>query len=478
MNMNVASIAKKIIIKGKLVTKSPLRIGSGGTDNITDILVLKNKEGKAFIPGTSLAGVLRREIKALCGVDEVVNCLFGYVDKKTGDCKQSLITVSDVVFDDSKIVIREGVGINSLAGTAIENAKFNFEGIERGAEGNFEIEITVRQQDEDINEYEFLHRDDKFYAKDMYEDLAASLADILSSGISIGASTAKGFGKVTTKANCGWVAFDFVNGKDAKDWLNYLKTGKKPANTYVANEKSARYADEDFVLEAEFELRSSLLVRDYEAAEGLKIGDKNINAVQMKSKDDYVIPGTSVKGTLRSYAERILLAMNGKDQAKVRKFINEFMGFVADKESEHSQKSKLLVDEVYIKSKRLVENEQTRNRIDRFTGGTIETALFTELPVWQQGKGVPVINLCCRVQKCTEAQAGLMLLLLREMWQGYIAFGGGKAIGRGVFKGVSADIHYAREEFTIQEKNNNFTVNGDKTKLEYYVKALVGEING
>ena len=36
---------------------------------------------------------------------------------------------------------------------------------------------------------------------------------------------------------------------------------------YVANKQSVQYADEDFVLEAEFALRSALLVRDYEAAD-------------------------------------------------------------------------------------------------------------------------------------------------------------------------------------------------------------------
>ena len=471
-----AKIVKRIIFEDTLVIKTPLRIGSGATDNITDMLVLKNKEGNAFIPGTSLAGVLRYEFEALYG-EKVADLLFGSI---RDDGAQSLITISDVEFTKSTIMIRDGVSLDSLAGTSKEGAKFDFEAVERGAEGNFRIEITVRDAfcDEDKLP-QISYRHEKFAVTgDFYGELAASLADILSAGISIGASTAKGFGKVSAKSECGCVVFDFADGKDAEAWLKYLETGKKPERMYVANKQSVQYADEDFVLEAEFALRSALLVRDYEAAEGLKIGDKNINAVQMKSKGDYVIPGTSIKGTLRSYAEKILLAMSGKNKEKTHKFIDDFMGFASDKESEPSRKSKLLVDEIYIGSNKLVENEQTRNRIDRFTGGTIDTALFTEIPVWQQSKGTPVVNLRCRVQKCTEAEAGLMLLLLRELWLGYISLGGGKAIGRGVLQGVCADIHYKGDVYTIQDENIKFTVKGDKYKLETYVKALAGEING
>ncbi len=42
-----------------LETVSPLLIGTGEDNNLTDTLVLKNKNDMPFIPGTSLAGVLR-----------------------------------------------------------------------------------------------------------------------------------------------------------------------------------------------------------------------------------------------------------------------------------------------------------------------------------------------------------------------------------------------------------------------------------
>ena len=57
-----ASVTGKIIITGMLMLDSPLLIGQGGHTaeaSQADIQVLRDGEGRPFIPGTSLAGVLR-----------------------------------------------------------------------------------------------------------------------------------------------------------------------------------------------------------------------------------------------------------------------------------------------------------------------------------------------------------------------------------------------------------------------------------
>ena len=58
-----AKILQKIVFTGTLQLDSPLMIGSGTETekrkNEADIHVLKDKLERPFIPGTSLAGVLR-----------------------------------------------------------------------------------------------------------------------------------------------------------------------------------------------------------------------------------------------------------------------------------------------------------------------------------------------------------------------------------------------------------------------------------
>ena len=61
--MDSAGLIAKVKIEGTLRLDSPLLIGVGygsvGHTNVADIHVLKNKEGRPFIPATSLAGVIR-----------------------------------------------------------------------------------------------------------------------------------------------------------------------------------------------------------------------------------------------------------------------------------------------------------------------------------------------------------------------------------------------------------------------------------
>ena len=65
--MSKAKIVEKYVIRTTMKTLAPIRIASGQEDGVTDVLILKNKQNKAFIPGTSLAGVLRAEISDIYG---------------------------------------------------------------------------------------------------------------------------------------------------------------------------------------------------------------------------------------------------------------------------------------------------------------------------------------------------------------------------------------------------------------------------
>ena len=118
------------------------------------------------------------------------------------------------------------------------------------------------------------------------------------------------------------------------------------------------------------------------------------------------------------------------------------------------------VDEAYILKDDVYTIAQTRNRINRFTGATIGTALFTEIPIWRKKNGIPVVKISCSIKECTPAQAGLMLLILREMWMGNLCFGGGKAVGRGALVGVQAKINFKGKKYVLPDNDDNFIKKG------------------
>lgn len=472
--MSGAKLVRKIVIQSKLKTQSPLRIGSGANEGLTDILILKNKQGQPFIPGTSLAGVLRSEIAAIYD-KAVADKLFGSIDGH--DANQSMLNISDVVLTSKGIVVRDGVAIDELTGVAKTGAKFDFEALERGAVGNVFLELTVRECDE-AKPLAINYQHNAYSVKgDCYGEMAATIADLLTGGISVGSLTTKGYGKIAGAEAVAVYDFDFAQAKSAEQWLAYISDEKLPQAAYTGKAEAAK-AEKNFYLEVDCALQGALLVRNFDV-DDVKVGSEGVklSAVQLKSGEDYVIPGTSWKGVLRSRAFKILLALTGNDLQAAQRRLQEIFGFAND-DKQSGKRSRLLVEETYISSDKLYAMRQTRNRIDRFTGSTIEGALFCEEPVWQQKRDAKTITLNASLRNCNnKAEAGLMLLLLKDLWLGNMNIGSGKGIGRGVLRGVHCQIDYAGNTYTMENKNG-FTLTGNKDELEACVQALVGELNG
>lgn len=451
-----------------------MHIGSGANEGLTDILILKDKQGQPFIPGTSLAGVLRSEIAAIYG-EKAADKLFGSIDGR--DSNQSMLNISDVVLTSKGIVVRDGVAIDELTGVAKTGAKFDFEALERGAAGDVLLELTVRKCDE-AKPLEITYQHNAYSVKgDCYGEMAATIADLLTGGISVGSLTTKGYGKIAGAEAVSVYDFDFAQAKSAEQWLAYISDEKLPQAAYTGKAEAVKAA-ENFYLEVGCALQGALLVRNFDVDDSKQNKEEaTLSAVQLKSGEDYVIPGTSWKGVLRSRAFKILLALTGNDLQAAQHKLQEIFGFANDGEKQSGKRSKLLVDETYISTKKLSAMRQTRNRIDRFTGSTIDSALFCEEPVWQQKRDENTVTLKACLKNCSQAEAGLMLLLLKDLWLGNMNIGSGRGVGRGVLRGMHCQIDYAGNTYTMENKNG-FTLTGNKDELEACVKALVGELNG
>ena len=164
--------------------------------------------------------------------------------------------------------------------------------------------------------------------------------------------------------------YDFSQYDDVKAWLTHTS----PKNIYDVKAKE-RLGDQSFVIEADFSLKTSLLVRSRDVSEA--DSNANIDVVPMMSGDDYLIPGPSVKGVLRHQAAHILRILE-----KSPTLLDDLMGYSRD--DGKKQKSRFRVDEVYISPQDVAAVKQTRNAIDRFTGSTMDSKLFAEKPLWQK----------------------------------------------------------------------------------------------
>lgn len=450
--MNNAGIIEKIVVEGTIKTESPLLIGTGENDGVIDTMILKDKQARPFIPGTSLAGVLRECLYSAEPDDELADRLFGKIarNRQLNDRSyQSAIIVEDIILRNAKTIIRDGVGIDNFTGVGKDGAKYDYEAVDRGAKGDFSLVVTLRACHAEY--------------RGQLEAAVKKLADIMMGGISIGALTTKGFGRVVGEAII-VKTYDFTNPASVRDWL--LGNSKScPIYQAVASDV---WNENDFVLAADFAINGSLIVRG-EVDDDMVVDSKQVlSKVQLKSGNDYVIPGTTVKGIIKKQAQRIFSKMD-----KNEKLLDDLLGYSND---DVKQKSRLYTEEIYFKAGTKTALH-SRNRIDRFTGGTVDGALFTNQPVWQEEPDKPVLCLKFRVKDCKAWEAGLMLFILRDIWTGNVAFGGEKSIGRGTLSGVKARINY-HGKYVLTASEQKLLVEGDKNQLEKYAEALFDEDGG
>lgn len=453
-NVNPAQILGRITVRGRLHLAAPLLIGegeSGEERNDRDIHVLCSKAGVPFIPGTSLAGALRSliEVENPCAAD----ILFGTMHRTGGetvrDERQSAVSLYDVELNDALIGSRDGVHIDDVTGTAIDAHKYDYEIVESGAGGTFYAEILLRR----------VHQKDEHTLK----ETLLRLSELLRGGFHVGALTTKGFGRMQLRdmvVDC----YDFRRPEDAIAWLSPKRGNAAWHMAYDdATQTEPPPADGDFVITADFALTGALIVRDSVDPLAEADGEKS-PAARMKTNaaGQNIIPGTSLKGVLRHRAAYILYAL-GKEQTQAEAFIDRLMGTTA-------ARGRFIVEEVVVDAEM---HKQMRSRIDRFTGGTIPSALFSTVPVWREKDGGRSVTLRFGVRQASEQEAGLCVLLLKDLWLGRAAIGGEKSIGRGTLEGLHAVIRYHGRCYELTQ-GQSFAADTVQT-LQGYVTALCEE---
>ncbi len=455
--MSKDSIRGKLCIEGHLVMKAPLLIGTGDKDegNQTDIQILKDKDGRAFIPGTSLAGVLRQYVETES--PRAAALLFG-TDLEHPSAYEMELQSSTILYDvklsNVTIVRRDSVNIDGVTGTGIQHGKFDYEVIDQGAHGTFAAEILLRN----IHESE----------RDLLQSALVRLANHLSDGFHLGARTAIGFGKAVLED----INVDIYDFQKAGDTAAYFMNQPSPSHMLFQHTPSEHaYPADDFVVDADFMLSGGLMVRDSDKShlENGNSEEGKIDAIMMRDSDgNWRVPGASLKGVLRHRCEFILQSL-GKDPD----MLESLMGPDPQKLREHLSpklRSRFLVDESRL-TEAVRPYHQTRVRIDRFTGGYIDSALCSMMPVWQKEADKPALSMHWEIHNAQPWEIGLALLLLKDAWLGRIAIGSGKSIGCGRLQGLKANLYYQNKSLSLFADQQVQPENA--RKLQDFVDAFI-----
>jgi len=413
-----------------LEASTPLRVGSGDSDVEIDSPVLKNWNGLPMIQGTSLTGVLRAAFRDdgsrehLFGKDFGSRVLVSHahlVDEK-GDIPYGLGRgVSDGEFlnryDD--LPVREHTAITAQ-GVALKGSKFDEEVVYKGSRFKFELEFITTNDEAD---------------NALWDALLSKLASPL---FRLGGGSTKGFGEMKV-LSC--FVKEYTLGVDYHEKPSKLNPLYGTNKVLTSSEKALTY-------------HITLKPADFFSF-GSGFGDDEVDDIavteqivewgngQGKFSDEKILmPASSLKGALSHRVAFHYNKLQG-DYVETVKNIEDHIGsnnqavatlFGAAKGHANKGKGKALFSDVFQTFDKNNTKIFDHVKIDRFTGGAMDSALYNEKVIAQEDVWQIEIVLSSDIYgKVKEA----FELTLNDLCKGWLPLGGMVNRGHGVF--VSPD---------------------------------------
>ena len=396
MEKTKANIMKKKYYKVSFKLSSPLILGSGFSAE-TDKDILKDAKGIPFIPASSIAGICQSAMQNLWakrGLDETrreekKKKYFGDVSNDG----ENIQSHSKICFYDATISkgtphisVRDGVGLDEYK-VARKSAKFDMEVLEPGV-----TFVTYFEQN--------------FYSEDE-EDIIKDLATIWKNAqIYLGAKTMRGYGAIQ-EVHVWKKEFDFSKKDSVTEWLSF----DMYADWNEDEEEITGFGVEDGLL-LELKQVGGISIRKYTEENEESVPDSEQLTIWNNGKEIPVIPGSSWAGAFLHRMKELdpqenyeALFGDCKSKSVIRFSESQIMG----------AKEKVL----------------TRNAIDRFSGGAMDKALFTEKTYYG---GSTTLKISFSEKKAlTENAARTLAACITDLHYGFLSIGGLTAVGRGLF---------------------------------------------
>lgn len=444
-----------IVLKGVMRNTSPFVIGRG-EGNFVDIEIVKDGSGNPYIPATSFTGAVKHYLMnhfdIPCEMQDGWEVFWGSGDRQSSFVVNDLCLVENNVFNSLEPVIsvRDGIAVDHDKGIALEKAKYDYELVNQDVCFNLEAEIILREQ----------------YPEEHFIVILKTILEELKAGnIYLGAFINKGLGRFKLE-KCDVYKFCFP--KDGTQYFHFLEDGSlTDANRLdmqgiaVLAKKKAK----DLNIIIDCSIKSSLIIGSYNVLPNLP--DK----ANIRYADIPVISGSSLKGALRNRGFKIVKTLlDSCDLNKeVQEKLDNLFGYVKKEKEKDSAslKSRVVVEEIKLAD--VEEIEHTRIKIDRFTGGVMEGALFNSKPVWHKGENIKV---CIKVRNALTWEVGLFLLIIKDLCNEDLPIGGEKSIGRGLLRYNKTEICYGNEMYVIEREREPKNLD----ELESYVGCFLREL--
>lgn len=439
---------------------SPLEIGSGNNAK-TDHDIILTGSGTPFIPGSVIAGYFRDAIFRVLlqekGKSEAKRAVYeklGFViiEKDAASAKDDQSEEeseksreSSVIFYDANIN-EDTFHIDTRDMVALDENKVSRPG------AKFDTEVLEPNVTFDT------YLEECLYPKGDDSMIDRILRIWASEDVAFGSKTTRGMG--LTQLEQVWVReFNLDKEDDVKEWVDFSVYGGTSGKTFTdqdditstyiiqnGNDSLVTSRDE-WIIKLSLRQIGGMSIRRYTTAVSSK-EKKEPDYKQLtehvwekvpketsegitydwRHSEKPVIPGSSWAGAFRHHMK---LLMNANESQ-----MEKWFGFVESKGKEKSQI--IFSDSILEKAK---DKNLSRNAIDRFTGGTIDGALFTERTYFGGETKLTIrfrkdllqsgyVEIDPEVMKYKSALAAS----IADLHAGFLAIGGLTAVGRGIFE--------------------------------------------
>ncbi|HIE34253.1 MAG TPA: hypothetical protein EYP86_03860, partial [Candidatus Altiarchaeales archaeon] len=386
-----------------------------------------------------------------------------------------------VLKNNLKTSIRDGVGIDreTDASSRKTRAKYDFEVVLKDSDFAFKIAIygNIRQEGEKI--------------------LSCVLAEWQEGRGYLGGNIARGMGNIkledikvfSLNLSNNETLMTFLKEDDetksAEEEENWLETTIKGARVLIKNDIGNEYLYNSFA-QIDFKLKflGGLVINDI-----LKSVQSGFDFCPKMENGRFILPGSSLRGILRSHAERIARSLVTLSSDNEDEFLNRCPACnpFADKEDpliscnvlfreykrtheEEINDEKLCLacqlfgssfkgSRLYIIDGEMIDTPEIKIMdflaIDRFTGGGKEGAKFDALVLWR-----PEFKLRIFIENPKNWQLGWLMLVLKDIKEGLVSFGFGKNkwFGRTTIEDETIKIGAISEKYNPAgiEKGNSY----------------------
>lgn len=432
---------------------TPIAIGTGREDIVTDAPVVRDVNGLPYIPATSLTGVIRHALRI---GKEDKNVVFGYHDKNGGQGSRLILT-------DAVMIGEEGNAMDGICN--IPNDDFYSHYIEKNVRQHVRITDKGVADTERYGKFdnEVVYKGTRFvFEMELLsdeievEDFENSLNQLYDETFRIGGGTRCGYGKLKVKKR-EQVTLDMMDAKDRRAYLKKSSSLSSPwefENARVLEEERTSASTGWTKYELKLEPLDFMLF-------GSGMGDEEADNTPMTdivvewneqgkpcfSKQKTLIPATSVKGALAHRTayhfnkRKGIFAENLKSKEERNKYVGGcndavqalFGASVDDVANKRGKRGNVILSDVI---QHEVETKVFHhNKIDYFTGGTIDGALFQEKSIWGKGKSYELEILVDNNTLADEDVKWAFEQSLKDLCEGLLPLGGVTGRGNGVFGG-------------------------------------------